>query len=428
MRFSFHKDCTSFVTSRRVVATDTLRELREEHPGFLALAALLVAFHLAYPAVDWWLRAADIAPQFRFWDFGAYSGAVERWQAGESLYVRNDDGGYHGSYLYPPVVVLLFVPFVAFVPTEWATVVWVLVSLALLWVGVVAVVETLVGRRSWTERVGLLWLLLGFQPLLFGLKMGQTAAFMTGLLCVAFVALDRGDRAGYLSGAATAVVGVVKFAYAPVGAHLLADRRRFVGAVAVGTGLIAASLALFGIASHREYLDVLAWGVTQGGVARSPALWLPAYYRPLGLVDGALWLRVAASLAVAGYALCARDADRAVFALGIAAFPLVTPLAYTYYFVALVPAAAILIVGELARDGYPAVPALGLGLVSVHAYGLLGLVTLLSSTPVATYPSLYFLAQPGLWGNLLLVGTAAVWVGERVTWPANLSILRREEA
>lgn len=409
-----------------MVAIDTLRELREERPGFLALAALLVAFHLAYPAVDWWLRAADIAPEFRFWDFGAYSGAVERWQAGESLYVRSD-GGYHGSYLYPPVVVLLFVPFVAFVPTEWAAVAWALVSLALLWAGVVAVVEALVGRRSWPERVGLLWLLLGFQPLLFGLKMGQTAAFMTGMLCIAFVALDRGDRAGYLSGAATAVVGVVKFAYAPVGAHLLADRRRFLGAVAVGTGLLAASLALFGVASHREYLDVLAWGVTQGGVARSPALWLPAYYRPLGLVDGALWLRVAASLAVAGYALCARDADREVFALGVAAFPLVTPLAYTYYFVALVPAAAILIAGELARDGYPAVPTLGLGLVSVHAYGLLGLVTLLSSTPVAAYPNAYFLAQPGLWGDLLLAGTAAVRVGETVERPTGFPLLSREE-
>ena len=207
----------------------------------------------------------------------------------------------------------------------------------------------------------------------------------------------------------------------------MADRRRFVGAVAVGTGLLAASLALFGVASHREYLDVLAWGVTQGGVARSPALWLPAYYRPLGLVDGALWLRVAASLAVAGYALCARDADREVFALGVAAFPLVTPLAYTYYFVALVPAAAILIAGELARDGYPAVPALGLGLVSVHAYGLLGLVTLLSSTPVAAYPNAYFLAQPGLWGDLLLAGTAAVRVGETVERPTGFPLLSREE-
>jgi hypothetical protein len=106
----------------------------------------------------------------------------------------------------------------------------------------------------------------------------------------------------------------------------------------------------------------------------------------------------------------------------------VTPLAYTNFFVALVPAAAILVAGELARDGYPAVPALGLGLVSVHAYGLLGLVTLLSSTPVAAYPNAYFFAQPGLWGNLLLAGTAAVRVSETVERPTGFPLLSREES
>jgi hypothetical protein len=395
-----------------------LRALSEEYPAFVTVAGLLVALHLLWPVADWLLRARGVATGFMFYDWGAYGGALERWRAGESLYVRNDDGGFHGSYLYPPVALLVFRPFSALSPHAAAA--WVACSFLLLWVGVVAVLERLVGRRSWPERLLVAPLLVGFQPLLFGLKMGQTAAFTAGLLCLAFVALDRDGRASYLSGAATAVVGVVKFAYAPVGAHLLADRRRFAGAVAAGGGLVALSLLLLGVETHRRYLEVLAWGVSQGGAARSPASWLPGYYRPLGWFDGALVVRVVGSLLVAGAALCARDADRETFALGVAAFPLLTPLAYTYYLVALVPAALVLIHGELVRDGRPAVPTLGLLLVSVHAYGLLAAVGLAERfvPVVASTPELLFALQPGLWGNLLLAGTAAFRVGERVERPS----------
>lgn len=395
-----------------------LRSLRDEHPAFVAVAALLVAFHLVYPAVDWWLRAADIAPAFNFWDFGVYRGGVERWQAGEPLYVENEDGGYHGSYLYPPVVLLLFAPFVGLFGPE----AWVLASALLLWVGMVGVVESLVGHRSWSERLLLGWFLCGFQPLVLASKMGQTAAFMGGLLCFAFVTLERGTEsrpARFASGALTAVVGVVKLAYAPVGAHLLADRDRFAGAVATGVGLVALSLLVFGVESHLTYVEVLAWGVGQGGATRSPALWLAPYFRPLAGVDITLPIRLAGSLVVAACALCADGADRTTFALGVAAFPLLTPLAYTYYFVALLPAAAILIHGELERGGRPVVPTLGLGLVSVHSYGLYaitnGLPDLLPA--VASLPGIYFPLQPGLWGCVLLAGTAFVRVGESVTLP-----------
>lgn len=396
-----------------------LRSLRENHPSFVAVAALLVAVHFAYPAIDWWLRAAEIAPTFDFWDFGAYSGGVERWRNGEPLYVANENGGYHGSYLYPPVVLLLFAPFAGhpFGPEA-----WVLASALLLWVGMVGVVESLAGRRSWGERLLLGWFLCGFQPLVLASKMGQTAAFMGAVLCFAFVALERGgDRrsARVASGALTGVVGVVKLAYAPVGAHLLANRDRFVGAVAAGVGLAALSLLLFGVESHRTYLEVLAWGIGQGGETRSPALWLAPYFRPLAGHALALPARLAGSLVVGAYALCAEGADRTTFALGVAAFPLLTPLAYTYYFVALLPAAAILIHGELERGGRPVVPTLGLGFLSVHSYGLYaitnGLPELLPA--VASLPGVYFLLQPGLWGCVLLSGTAFVRVGESVSLP-----------
>jgi hypothetical protein len=38
----------------------------------------VLAFLLTYPLLDWHLRATDVASPFRFYDFGAYTGAIER--------------------------------------------------------------------------------------------------------------------------------------------------------------------------------------------------------------------------------------------------------------------------------------------------------------------------------------------------------------
>ncbi|PSQ51646.1 hypothetical protein BRD20_10360, partial [Halobacteriales archaeon SW_8_65_20] len=73
---------------------DRLRTWYDEHPLFVALAVLLAAYHLVYPCLDWWLRGAEIAPPFSFWDFGAYDQAVEAWRNGGEIYTRNEDGGY----------------------------------------------------------------------------------------------------------------------------------------------------------------------------------------------------------------------------------------------------------------------------------------------------------------------------------------------
>ncbi|MFC7177404.1 glycosyltransferase family 87 protein [Halosegnis marinus] len=166
-----------------------LRALWNDRPAFAGLAAAFACFLLVYPAIDWWLRSIDLAPPFVFWDFGAYGGAVERWLANEQIYERNADGGFFGTYLYPPVFLVLFRPF-AQLPN--GALVWAVSSLLFLWGCLVAVVQTLTRRLSWPERLFGLWLLVGFQPVLLNVKMGQTGAFMAGLLCLAFVAMERG--------------------------------------------------------------------------------------------------------------------------------------------------------------------------------------------------------------------------------------------
>ena len=402
---------------------------RRERPALVALAALLAVSLAAYPFVDWWLRAtATFAADFRFGDFGAYTGAVERWQAGESLYRRTDDGGFWGTYLYPPVVVLLFWPFEALLAFRAGAMAWLLATGVVLWTGLQALIGALGYDLRWYERVGLAWLLAGFHPVLVTAKLGQTALLISGLLAFAGAGLVRegresigdddtalrGSPCALLAGVATAVVGIVKFAYAPIGAHLLHDRRRLVGALLAVPPVVWLSVRFFGVDAHLTYLDVLRWGVTQGSDgARSPTLWLAPYYKPLAWLPGAQAFRVAASAAVAGLAVLAPPrARRTVFALGVAAFPLLTPQTYTYYFVALLPAAVVLLVEELERDGAPELVLVGVLCLHLHAYGLRFLVVTLPEA-VPAFEALrpvYPLLQPGLWGNALLVGLAAVRV------------------
>lgn len=434
---------------------DRLWSLRRDRPVFVSGSLLLLAFYATYPFVDAWLRSIGVAPEFMFWDFGAYGGGVSRWEAGEAIYKQKANGSYHQSFLYPPVVLLFFVPFLRLLPGFFGwldgllggvvllgpvvgylasirpAVLWVGASVLLLWVALVLAIDELGLDLTRVESVALLWLLLGFQPLLLSVKMGQMAAFLAGLLTLSLVGILRdtdGRRVVALaSGAATAVVGITKLTYSFAGAHLLADRDRMIGAVATGIGLVVVSIVVFGLDAHLTYLDVLAWGVGTGDSARSPALWLAPYYKPLSWVPANLAVRILAALLIsAGAVLAAGDATREVFALGVAAIPLFSPLTYAYYFVALLPAVAALIAVELDRDGHPTTVLVGFFLVSIHSYGLkfvvdvlpglLDLLPLLANMD-ATLRPFYPMLQPGLWGNAIVVGVAAIRVAQAARIP-----------
>ncbi|WP_415382710.1 glycosyltransferase family 87 protein [Halosimplex sp. TS25] len=399
---------------------------RRERPGLVLVAALLLGALLTYPFVDWWLRANfEFASNFRFGDFGAYNTAIERWHEGESLYRRTEDGGFWGTYLYPPVVLLLFWPFTELLAFRPAAMAWVLSTGLFLWLGLQALVAALGVDLRWFERLGLAWLVAGFQPVILTAKLGQTALFMGGLLSFAAAAMiDDGRRSAnradnslrsspvaLASGAATAVVGIVKFAYAPVGAHLLHDRQRMAGALLALVPVLWLSIRFFDVSSYRTYVEVLRWGVEQGdGGARSPTLWLPPYFKPFAWLPGAQALRALVCLGIAGLSVLAPSrARRSVFALGVAAVPLFTPQTYAYYFVALLPVALVLLAVELERDGYPELVLVSLLLVHLHSYGLKFVVHNVPAAVPAfeTLQPAYLLFQPGLWGNALLFGLAA---------------------
>lgn len=392
---------------------------RDTAPGFVATSIVVLCLLFAYPVFSLFVLPGDVPQPWNFQDFGIYASAVDTWQAGGQLYQPVEGGGYWGTYLYPPVVLLLFQPIVA-LPMAHPGLAWGVLSVGLLWVALQALVHQLGVGLRWWERILGLWLLVGYHPLWLSVKLGQTAGFLAALLTVALVGLLADARRwSYASGALTAAVGGWKLAYAPVGAHLLADRRRLVGAIAGGGALLAVSLAVFGVSTHLRYLDVLAWGVGQGAGDRvpSPDAWLPPYFRQLHFLPWSQLLRLGIAAGVAVLAFCARDADRAVFGLGVASFLLITPLPYVYYFVALLPAVIGFVAVEFDRDGYPAIPVVALLLCQVHAVGLLGLSTVVS-TAIADVPDgVYPLLQPGLWGVLGFFGLACYRVAQSVRLP-----------
>lgn len=403
-----------------MVLASRLWSLRQERPAFVAASVLTLAVLFVYPAVEWVVRSLGVAQPWTYNDFGAYMGAVETWQAGDPLYVPNEEGGFWGQYLYPPVFLLLFWP-LASLPFAAAGLAWGVVSVALLWVGLQLVVARLGVSLRWWERLLGLWALAGFHPLLLSFKMGQTGGFLAAMLAFALAALLADDRPrATLAGALTVFVTTFKLAYAPVDAHMLADRRRFLGGVAAGVALVGLSVATFGVETNLAYLDVLVWGFEHGsGSDRLPkaSLWHPPYFRPLHWLPAAAVVRGVVAVAVAVAATLARDADREVFALGVATFLLITPLPYVYYFVAALPALLASLAVEWERDGHLAVPVVVLLLLQVHAYGLRLLVgelpTLLGGLPDLVYP----LLQPGLWGVLLFFALASYRVGQAVVVP-----------
>lgn len=416
-----------------------LRHLHRQvaiRPRFVLVASGTVLVLLTYPFVDAVLRVTGVAAPFEFWDFGAYTGALDRWRQGEALYVPNDEGGYDGTYLYPPFFLLVVWPFdqLAF---DTGAMLWELCSVLFLWVSLQLVVRELGHQLRLWERGLLLWALVGFHPLLFSVKQGQISAFLAGLLTLSLYALLVTERTnsqtpGALSGALTGATGLVKLVYAPIGAHLLQNRRRFGGAVGAGVLCLAVSVLAFGMDTHVAYVDVLLWGKEDS--VRSPTLWLAPYFRPLyGFGALSIPLRAVGCLVVAGLALAAAADDAApeTFAMGVAMMPLLAPRAYTYYLTALLPAVVTMTAVELDADGWPTLPVVSLVLLHSHSYGLRlagVLIPPLFSGPETALPVLdatvvdfvVSLVQPGVWGALLLGTLAAVRVADAATVPSAL--------
>lgn len=318
---------------------------------------------LAFPLVAALAQVGGGPFRFGGVDFKAYYLAGLRLRDGLPLYeyghlVEQVPKPRAKAYLYPPLVALPFAALTLLPPLP-ARVVWIGGQLLFLWASVLALCRGFGVRLSQTERLLVGVALVGFQPVFYLARTGNVSAAMAGLLCLsAAVTVAPDPVAGdhpYLSGALATLATLPKPFAAPAGAHLLADRRRLVGAgVTLGLALWG-SLLLFGVDAHRAYLDVLLAGK---GWGTGDPTGLPFHARPFyRFPDAAMVVRgllLGGTLAIA--LLAARTGDDArAFALGSVAIPLVAPTANTLTLVLAVPGLVVALLTEWRERGSPAV-------------------------------------------------------------------------
>lgn len=187
--------------------------------------------------------------ELRLHDFGAYYNAAIRWLHNAPLYqttveVPSLDATISGDmpYLYPPVFVLIFVPFTLFPPIL-AGAIWNIIILIFLIWSVSKLLSAFEVDFYWKKRFLIYLIVASFAPTITWVKLGQVSGLVAALLCLSGAAL-RSNR-HELSGVFTTLGSVIKPFYATSGAHLLRHRKRFVSAIATSVGIIIFGLLVW---------------------------------------------------------------------------------------------------------------------------------------------------------------------------------------
>lgn len=193
------------------------------------------------------------------WDFIAYYAAAEAFLGGESFVGLVPPFG-EGIYVYPPVVVLGFVP-LAFLGD------WIIgflvhsgISLGLLLVLGLLCIRELDRLGVQLERLDKV-LILGFTTAslypMVAIGLGQIDPMVAVLIAITFLALER--RAAWTAGVTLAFAAVIKLFPAALGLWFVRLRRwrAAIVCVLVGLGVSVASMAVFGPSVHRDYLSLV---------------------------------------------------------------------------------------------------------------------------------------------------------------------------
>ncbi|WP_135822652.1 glycosyltransferase family 87 protein [Halostella litorea] len=237
-----------------MIANDT-----DRLPDRVGVRAVLLAGIVGGTLVPvYYLLLADVTPLA--WDFRAYRHAAELFVSGEPFVgVEPPVGG--GEWVYPPIVVVLFAPLAAFPTWTGAYVAFTVVNVGLLALTaalIVRIAERVRGERLPSLDRTLLWLfVMGNTFAAVVLGQGQVDPLVAACLAGGVLALERERE--ILPGVLFGLAAVIKLFPVVVGVWLLYRRAYRTVAAAVGTGLaaVAASFALFGVDTHRAYLDLI---------------------------------------------------------------------------------------------------------------------------------------------------------------------------
>jgi hypothetical protein len=352
--------------------------------------------------------------ELRLNDFGAYYNAAVRWLHSAPLYQTTQEVtaldaqiSQDMPYLYPPIFVLIFVPFTFLSPMT-AGIVWDLITLAFLIWSVSRVISTFEVDVDSQKRLLLYLVVASFAPTITWMKLGQVSGLLAGFLCLSGATLRSNKHK--LSGIFTTLGSVVKPFYATSGAYLLRHRSRFLSSVISGVGIIILGLLVFGVDTHIEYIGVLREG-KGWETAIDPGNWHATHFNPFYILGPLKHLpRAIIVLGTAALALYSNKTEvpiEYIFALGVSIVPLAGPTTNTLALSAVIP--AMLMVGfyELENGGeFPIILGISALLIHIHPYT----IEFLSKfgpkiySPLETLTPVIPLLQPALYGMVLLVG------------------------
>lgn len=285
-------------------------------------------------------------------------------------------------YSYPPIVAQVLAPFSG-LPLGLIAILWSVASIGLLAVATVRIVRIVEPAvRGATVATGTVAVAAVTFPLLIAVLFGNLDAFFPALYGFALLgALSPRARDGVVGGAAVAIATVTKVYPAGLGLWFVvravvrwrvpAERRRLalvVGSTAaVGLGLVALSVAVFGLGPWQDYAKVASTAARaeivdgrNAAPAAQLALWLHAGSDTARMLHIPVAIAAALAIVVAAW----RVADP-VLSLSIAAAAslLLLPISWIHYPAALLPfgAAAIARAETAPADARRTVRALAAG-------------------------------------------------------------------
>lgn len=381
------------------------------------ITAFAVAALLLYIPLNVLLDLLNIASGPRLTDFDTYYYSARRLLDGGSLYADTvAPNGSSRRFMYPPVAILLFLPF-AFLPFTAAGITWNVFSVLVLAAGVTKLLTELAADADFalTKSRYLLVLacVVGFAPTVNWIKAGQATGVVVGGLCLSVASLLQARRTtssspGICASLLIPVVCSVKPYYAPSGAHLLQDSRRLGYAVLSGVTVAILGVLALGVDVHQQYLDVVLTGQSNLVFPVPPSQWNASIYSPLyPLGDFAVAVRIALILATIAAVVVAayyqyRPIELAL--LGIAIIPVATPTRVDGL-TALIPVYLVLLLRYWERPSLRTATLVSILAVHVHPYT----IELLAKIGPQYVPTLEIVTpfvpflQPALWGHLLLL-------------------------
>jgi hypothetical protein len=310
-------------------------------------------------------------------------------------------------YLYPPIFVIIFVPF-TFLPPIISGIVWNIITLMFLIWSVSKLVSTFEVNICRKDKLLLYLIVASFAPTITWMKLGQVSGLLTGLLCLSGATLRSNHH--NLSGIFTTLGSVVKPFYATTGAHLLRHKKRLLSAVITGTVVVILGILVFGIDTNLKYISVLIEGKGWESAA-VPGDWNATHFNPFYVFGPLKHIpRVIIVLGTAGLALYSNKTEvpiEYIFALGLSVVPLAGPTTNTLALSIVIPVILMVSFYELeTRRRFPKILAISALLIHIHPYT----IEFLSKLGPQIYPPLKIIApvvpilQPALYGMALLVG------------------------